>query len=139
MTIMSNRWEKTDLIQMSVQTADLRFEPGCDEPVLFLSCSLVNIARGSCQLTLQPIMKSVSKVCGELMISADRPIMTGKAEISERQFERMFKALSVSPNRPVTLSVQLNQNLPVSLEGFLLIDEAQKIDILKLQFTIPLK
>ena len=49
---MPNQWEKTDLIQMSVQTADLRFEPGQDAPFLFLSCGLVNIARGSCQLTV---------------------------------------------------------------------------------------
>ena len=49
---MQDQWERTDLIQMSVQTADLRFEPLQETPLLFLSCGLVNIARGSCQLTI---------------------------------------------------------------------------------------
>ena len=136
---MSQQWEKTDLIQMSVQTAELRFEPHLDDPVLFLSCSLVNIARGSCQLTLVATTPPPPATCGELVISADRPVMSGSVAVSEKQFERMFQALRVSPARPVTLAVKLGDRLPVSLEGFLFIDDDQTSKIVSLQVNIPLK
>ena len=136
---MSQQWEKTDLIQMSVQTAELRFEPHLDDPILFLSCSLVNIARGSCQLTLMATTPLPSAACGELVISADRPVMSGSVAVSEKQFERMFQALRVSPARPVTLAVKLGDQLPVSLEGFLFIDDDQTSEIVSLQVNIPLK
>ena len=136
---MSQQWENTDLIQMSVQTAEMRFEPHLDDPILFLSCSLVNIARGSCQLTLTATTPSPSAVCGELVISADRPVMSGSIAVSEKQFERMFQALRVSHARPVTLAVKLGDHLPVSLEGFLFIDDDQTSEIVSLQVNIPLK
>ena len=137
---MQDQWERTDLIQMSVQTADLRFEPLQETPLLFLSCGLVNIARGSCQLTIcaadsnQPAQGG-----GSLLINANRPVMTGTIQVIEQQFERMVQTLSVTPVRPVTLAVQLSQHLPVSLEGFLFIDEDQTVEILSLQVNMPLR
>ena len=134
---MADQWEQTDLIQMSVQTADLRFEPH-QNPILFLSCGLVNIARGTPAIchrcgTCQPTPG------GELLINADRPVMTGSIQVSEQQFERMIQSLSFTPARPVTLAVQLSQHLPVSLEGFLFIDKNQTAEIVSLQVNMPLK
>ena len=51
----------------------------------------------------------------------------------------MVQTLSVTPVRPVTLAVQLSQHLPVSLEGFLFIDEDQTVEILSLQVNMPLR
>jgi len=136
---MSGQWEKTDLIQMSVQTADLRFEPSQDAPFLFLSCGLVNIARGSCQLSIMAAETGQSAIAGELLIDKDRPVMTGAIRVSSEQFERMVQSLSVASVRPVTLAVQLSQNLPVSLEGFLFIDDDQTAEIISLQVNMPLK
>ena len=65
--------------------------------------------------------------------------MTGAIEVSEKQFERMFQTLAVAPARPVTLGVKLRNHLPVSLEGFLFIDDDQSIQIISLQMNIPLK
>ena len=137
---MQDQWERTDLIQMSVQTADLRLEPLQETPLLFLSCGLVNIARGSCQLTICAAdSNQPAKGGGSLLINANRPVMTGTIQVSEQQFERMVQTLSVTPVRPVTLAVQLSQNLPVSLEGILFIDEDQTVEILSLQVNMPLR
>ena len=136
---MQDQWEKIDLIQMSVQTADLRFEPLQETPLLFLSCGLVNIARGSCQLTVCAANSNEPAKGGALVINADRPIMTGTIEVIKQQFERMVQTLSVTPVRPVTLAVKLSQHLPVSLEGFLFIDEDQTAEIVSLQVNIPLR
>tara|TARA_Y100000022_G_C13099097_1_gene305918 strand:- start:307 stop:717 length:411 start_codon:yes stop_codon:yes gene_type:complete len=136
---MQDQWERTDLIQMSVQTADLRFEPLQERPLLFLSCGLVNIARGSCQLTICAADSNQPAQGGALLINADRPVMTGTIQVIEQQFERMIQTLSVTPVRPVTLAVQLSQHLPVSLEGFLFIDEDQTVEILSLQVNMPLR
>ena len=136
---MQEQWERTDLIQMSVQTADLRFEPLQETPLLFLSCGLVNIARGSCQLTICAADSHQLAQVGALQINADRPVMTGTIQVSEQQFERMIQSLSFTPARPLSLAVQLSQHLPVSLEGFLFIDENQTAEIVSLQINMPLK
>ncbi len=136
---MADQWEQTDLIQMSVQTADLRFEPFQETPILFLSCGLVNIARGSCQLSVSAAEPCQQTEVGALLINADRPVMTGTIRVSEQQFERMVQSLSFTPARPVTLAVQLSQHLPVSLEGFLFIDKNQTAEIVSLQVNMPLK
>ncbi len=136
---MPNQWEKTNLIHMSVQTADLRFEPGQDAPFLFLSCGLVNIARGSCQLSVSIAEADQPLPGGELLINADRPVMTGTINVSAQQFERMVQALSVTSTRPVTFAVELSQHLPVSFEGFLFIDEDQIAEIISLQVNMPLR
>ena len=136
---MQDQWERTDLIQMSVQTADLRFEPLQETPLLFLSCGLVNIARGSCQLTICAADSNQPAQGGALQINADRPVMTGTIQVIEQQFERMVQTLSVTLARPVTLAVQLSQHLPVSLEGFLFIDEDQTVEIVGLQVNMPLR
>ena len=112
---MDAQWENTDLIQMSVQTAELRFEPNKGTRLLYLSCGLMNIARGSCQLTVKAEEAVQTSPSGELLINADRPVMTGTIEVSEKQFEQIVQALSTAPTRPVTLAKKLNQNLPVSL------------------------
>ena len=136
---MADHWEKTDLIQMSVQTADLRFEPNQDAPFLFLSCGLVNIARGSCQLSVSAAEAGQPTPSGELLINADRPVMTGAIAVSTKQFEQMVQALSIALARPVTLAVQLSQHLPVSLEGFLFIDDDQSAKVISLQVNMPLR
>ena len=136
---MDAQWENTDLIQMSVQTAELRFEPNKGTRLLYLSCGLMNIARGSCQLTVKAEETVQTSPSGELLINADRPVMTGTIEVSEKQFEQIVQALSTAPTRPVTLAMKLNQNLPVSLEGFLFIDDDQKTEIVSLQVNIPLR
>ena len=136
---MPDQWEKTDLIQMSVQTADLRFEPDQDAPFLFLSCGLVNIARGSCQLCLSATEVGQLSPTGKLLIYADRPIMTGTIQVSAQKFERMVQALHVASARPVTLAVQLSQHLPVSLEGILFIDNDETAEIISLQVNMPLR
>ena len=93
---MQDQWERTDLIQMSVQTADLRFEPLQETPLLFLSCGLVNIARGSCQLTISAAKSNQPAQVGALQINADRPVMTGTIQVIEKQFERMVHLVCYS-------------------------------------------
>ena len=136
---MQDQWERIDLIQMSVQTADLRFEPFQETPLLFLSCGLVNIARGSCQLTICAAESNQPEPIGTLQINAERPVMTGTIQVIEQQFEQMVQTLSVTPVRPVTIAVQLSQHLPVSLEGFLFIDGDQIAEIVSLQMNMPLR
>ena len=49
---MTENWQQTDQITMSLQTAELRLAGIQSQPVLALSCHLVTIARGQCQMEL---------------------------------------------------------------------------------------
>ena len=134
---MADQWEQTDLIQMSVQTADLRFEPHQETPILFLSCGLVNIARGSCQLSVSAA-ELPANTRRRVAINADRPVMTGSIQVSEQQFERMIQSCLL----PCTSSHACCAAEPTSsslLEGFLFIDKNQTAEIVSLQINMPLK
>ena len=80
---MSGDWHQTEQIVMSVQTAELRQAGVADAPELHLSCSLVSIARGQCQLVVSRADSDTN--CnnqtgvriGSLLIEVNRPMMRG--------------------------------------------------------------
>jgi len=125
---------------MSVQTAELRFEPHLDDPVLFLSCSLVNIARGSCQLTLMATTPPPSAACGELVISADRPVMKAHAAIRADDFDRLSAVLAQpAAPRPPILVISLINPVTVNMQGILFINSDTDIPIAEMNTLVPLK
>ena len=125
---------------MSVQTAELRFEPHLDDPVLFLSCSLVNIARGSCQLTLMATTPPPSAACGELVISADRPVMKAHAAIRADDFDRLSAVLAQpAAPRPAILVISLIHPVTVNMQGILFINSDTDIPIAEMNTLVPLK
>ena len=50
---MPESWQQTDRIVMAVQTAEIRQTSVRTGPTLFLSCNLVNIARGQCLVEIR--------------------------------------------------------------------------------------
>ncbi|GIR51116.1 MAG: hypothetical protein CM15mP60_1770 [Alphaproteobacteria bacterium] len=78
---MQDDWQQTNQIVMSVQTAELRLAGVKQSATLNLSCSLVNIARGQCQLELAAGEADKKEDIGNLVIEIDRPLIRGKAII----------------------------------------------------------
>ena len=108
-------------------------------PELHLSCSLVSIARGQCQLTLSGIDRDGDTEIGNLLIEVNRPIMRGAARIPTALFASIRERLAATPPRPISLTLQLDAQLAVSIEGDLRIDEEKTICIRDMAVTLPLK
>ena len=142
---MSGDWHQTEQIVMSVQTAELRQAGVADAPELHLSCSLVSIARGQCQLVVSRADSDTN--CnnqtgvriGSLLIEVNRPMMRGAVHIPDVLFASIHERLAATPPRPVSLTLRLDTQLAVNIEGDLRIDAEKTIGIQDMAVTLPLK
>lgn len=148
---MSGDWHQTEQIVMAVQTAELRQAGVADAPELHLSCSLVSIARGQCQLTVSGSDTGIDNdkgtdskagaaaAIGSLLIEVNRPVMRGGVHIPHALFAAIRERLAATPPRPVSLTLQLDTQLAVSIEGDLRIDAEKTIGIRDMAVNLPLK
>ena len=141
---MTDEWQQTDQIVMSVQTAEIRQSGINEAPTLNLSCGLVNIARGQCFLKIEAKNQSADfddgvESIGSLTIEIDRPVIQGTAAIPKSLYDSLVMRLASAPPRPVSISLSIAQKLAVSLEGDLRIDDVTEVDVNNLSVTIPLK
>ena len=141
---MTDEWQQTDQIVMSVQTAEIRQSGINEAPTLNLSCGLVNIARGQCFLKIEAKKQSADfddgvESIGTLTIEIDRPVIQGTAAIPKSLYDSLVMRLASAPPRPVSISLSIAQKLAVSLEGDLRIDDVTEVVVNDLSVTIPLK
>jgi len=136
----SSEFEHLHAIQISVHTAELHFNHATASVTIQVSGSLVNIARGSCQLTIHSAATLPQSPCGALHISADRPVMKAQASIYKDDFDRLQLALSQpSQPRPATFVISLTEPVTVNLQGILFITADTEIAIAEMNALIPLK
>jgi len=147
---MKDDWQQTDQIVMAVQTAEVRQAGIAANPTLNLSCSLVNIARGQCMLSVTAGTVTTGALAagagsgsgsgiGKLVIEIDRPIMRGQAMVPQPLYDALQSRLASAPPRPVSLSLTIATKLAVSLEGDLRIDDETEVDVTDITVTLPLK
>ena len=136
---MNDEWQQTDQIVMSVQTAELRQAGVNQNPTLHLSCSLVNIARGQCQLEIAAGGADKKENIGNLVIEIDRPLIRGNAIIPKSLYDSILSCLGSAPPRPISLNLTIGTNLAVSLEGDLRINDVTEVILKDLSVTLPLK
>lgn len=136
---MSGDWHQTEQIVMAVQTAELRQAGVNNPPELHLSCNLVSIARGQCLLTLSANDTGAKTQIGSLVIEVDRPMMRGTARIPTTLFASICERVAATPPRPISLTLDLDTQLAVSIEGDLRIDAEKTVGIQDMAVSLPLK
>ena len=140
---MSDNWHQTDQVVMAVQTAEIKQSNLTARPALYLSCNLVNIARGHCNVIVTADAGSdpgtANKVIGNLTIEVSRPVMQAELSVPMTLWDLLVTRLAVQTPRPLSLQLTIEQNLAVSIEGDLRIDEETKVNIADIAFTLPLK
>lgn len=136
---MTDNWQQTDHIVMSVQTAELRQTGIGEKPTLNLTCSLVNIARGQCMLEIEAGEVANQQEVGSLVIEIDRPVMRGRATIPQNLYDSLLARLSSTSPRPISLSLSISTKLAVSLEGDLRIDDETIVTVTDIAATLPLR
>ena len=136
---MNDEWQQTDQIVMSVQTAELRQAGVNQSPTLHLSCSLVNIARGQCQLEIAAGAFENEEDIGNLVIEIDRPLIRGNAIVPHSLYDSILSCLGSAPPRPISLNLTISTNLAVSLEGDLRINDVTEVILKDLSVILPLK
>lgn len=154
MSLNTLEWSQIDSIQMSVQTADLSVLNNTTDQQLSLSCTLLTIARGKCNVEIQHYKNSAEEVpqdasydgfsggfSGGVIIPRDRPVMQCKGVMPASHFNALTeKFIAIrSVGRPITVTLYLQDKLSVSVNGDLYIEDTREIIIKHIDFIFPLR
>ena len=123
---------------MSLQTAEVHIYGVEHLEELHLSFSLMNIARGNCNIQFKPVNKNLFGSIGWLKISIDRPIMNGEISLDHNKFEKLLTYFKGPFPRPVTLVIVVDEELVINSVGDLLLSEEKNLKIVDISWIMPL-
>lgn len=130
--------ETIQVIQVSVQSAEVALVGKDAVPDLVINCSLMNIARGNMVLTLKSTDFDKVGAIGVVEIEKNRPVMLARASVSVAQFNLALNCLQNIPPRPVTLILALQDSLTLTPDGYLDVDGQDRRMISDLSWNIPI-
>jgi hypothetical protein len=132
-------FESLNSIQMSLQSAEQHLHHNDGITQLQLSCSLINIARGSCIVIIRPDGAVGQSPFGSIHIPADRPVMQAQISLALENFYDLAAHLRHPTPRPVTLVMTVMDTLSVSQEGLLFIDDSLDTAVTDIYWSLPIK
>jgi len=123
-------------IQISVFSADLKLIGFQNRRELHLSCGLINIARGNCNVLLRPESNDIK---GEIFISSERPVMNAELSVPPILFDQVQNSLKNNVGRPLQLIILLDRGLMVDNQGVLTINDSISAKIKDLSWILPVR
>ena len=131
-------WLRIKTIEMLVSKSELLLETKSDLDHLTLSCDLLNIARGRCEIAF---LKNKSVEKNYLSISSNKPIMDAKINLNDIKFNHILKTISNSSSnksKKIKIIFYLNDALAVSNDGFLSVDKDIQLEIINIKLLLPI-
>ena len=128
--------QKLKTIHISVFSADLKLIGFQNRRELHLSCGLINIARGNCNVLLRPESNDIK---GEIFISSERPVMNAELSVPPILFDQVQSSLKNNGGRPLQLVILLDRGLMVDNQGVLTINNSISAKIKDLSWILPVR
>ena len=122
-------------LEMLIKTVDAHYDSNHQIQCLYLSCSLLNIARGTCNLM---IVNEKSNFQNKITIKYERAVMSGSIRVKDDYFDTLQKQLSIKNERPARLELTINDKLNINKNGILFLEKELISKILEYKFFIPL-
>ena len=121
---------------MLIQSADARYESTLIDGFYYnLSCSLLNIYKGRCNLI---VANQNTNINDEILIKHDRAIMEGNIKVNNSFFNSLSKQLGNKTEKPAKITITINDKLNVNQDGVLFIEKEIRSRINEFQFFIPI-
>ena len=128
--------QKLKTIHISVFSADLKLIGFQNRRELHLSCGLINIARGNCNILLRPESNDIK---GEIFISSERPVMSAELSVPPILFDQVQSSLKNNVGRPLQIIILLDRGLMVDNQGVLTITDSINAKIKDLSWILPVR
>ena len=128
--------QKLSTINVSVFSADLKLIGFENRRELHLSCGLVNIARGNCNVIMRP---DTNQTKGEILISSERPVMNAELSVPPILFDQVQGSLKNNVGRPLQLIFLLDKYLQVDNQGILPITDNIKANLKDMSWVLPVR
>jgi len=122
-------------LEMLIKTVDAHYDSNHQIQCLYLSCSLLNIARGTCNLM---IVNEKSNFQNKITIKYERAVMSGSIRVKDDYFDILQKQLSIKNERPARLELTISDKLNINKNGILFLEKELISKILEYKFFIPL-
>ena len=133
-----SEWSQIKLIEMLVSKSELQIESKNNTNIIFLSCDLLNIARGRCDITINKLENSNLK--NYISIIKAKPIMNANINIDSSEFESILLTMNSFANyksKKIKIAFYLNKSLAVNNDGFLSIENDIKLEIINFKIILP--
>ena len=122
-------------LEMLIKTVDAHYDSHHQIQCYYLSCSLLNIARGTCNMM---IVSEDSDFKNKITIKFERAVMSGSIQVTNNFFNSLQAQLSVKNERPARLELVINDKLNINKNGILFLEQELTSDIIEYRFFIPL-
>ena len=122
-------------LEMLIKTVDAHYDSLHQIQCYYLSCSLLNIARGTCNMM---IVSENDNFKNKITIKFERAIMSGSIQVTNDFFNSLQTQLSIKNERPARLELVINDKLNINKNGILFLEQELTSDIIDYKFFIPL-
>ena len=122
-------------LEMLIKTVDAHYDSTHQIQCYYLSCSLLNIARGTCNLILA---KEKSNFKNKITIKYERAVMSGSIVLKEEYFNSLQNQLSLKNERPARIELTIDDQLNINKNGILYLEKELTSRIIEYKFFIPL-
>ena len=121
-------------LEMLIKTVDAHYDSLHQIQCYYLSCSLLNIVRGTCNMM---IVKEASNFKNKITIKFERAVMSGSIQVKNNFFNSLQTQLSVKNERPARLELVINDKLNINKNGILFLEQELTSEIIEYKFFIP--
>ncbi len=122
-------------LEMQIQSVDARYENRTKISYYNLSCSLLNVYKGRCDLFL---VKSNTFLKQELLIKHNRAIMEGNLICEDNFFEKFHTLFSIKFDKPGKIELYIAERLIINNQGILEIEKEIITEIKDYKIYLPL-
>ena len=122
-------------LEMLIKTVDAHYDSKHQIQCYYLSCSLLNIARGTCNLM---IVNEKNNFKNKITIKYERAVMSGSIVVNDDYFNSLQSQFSLKNERPARLELIINDKLNINKNGVLFLQKELTSQILEYKFFIPL-
>ncbi len=134
-----NDWLHIKKLEMLVVKADYNHLLMNNLEEIFLSCELLNIARGRCEVTLLKVPNTALNK--KLLISSKKALMKAHIELDKKYFNNLFETLfkySNQKSKKIKITFLMDKAVATDSEGVLSLDDDLETDLKEMQFNIPI-
>ena len=122
-------------LEMLIKTIDAHYDSKLQIQCIYLSCSLLNIARGTCNLM---VFDEKSNFQNKITIKYERAVMSGSISVNNDYFNKLQSQLSLKNERPARLELLIRDELNINKNGILFLQKELISEITEYKFFIPL-
>ena len=132
-------WLHIKKLEMLVVKADYKRLLMNNLEEIFLSCELLNIARGRCEVNLLKVFKN--NFNKKLLISSKKALMKAHIELDKDYFDNFNETLfkySNQKSKKIKITFLMDKAVATDSEGVLSLDDDLETNLQEINFNIPI-